>query len=189
MLEEAFMKALIFDNETTGLLNHPDSPLEKKPRVIEFGGILVDENCNVLDELSILIDPGETLETFITKITGITDSDLIGKPLFSKAFKKINKIMRKADVVFAHNLPFDKNVLDYECQRVDKILHWPKYQICTVQMNVPKYGYRVKLKDLYQDVIGKSFKQTHRALDDTMMLLEIIKKAKYLETLAAAIKS
>ena len=141
------MKALVFDNETTGLLRHLDVALSKQPKVIEFGAHIIDENYEVIHTLEVLINPEEPLEPIITKITGLVDEDLADKPIFEKVQKKIRKFITKADCAFAHNMPFDKGVLDCEFQRLGKNpdFGWPNQLFCTVQMNVAHYGYRVKL--------------------------------------------
>lgn len=175
------MLAAIIDTETTDLIRHPAAKLESQPKVIEFGGILIDHKGKVIARMSELIYPGSPIPLEATRINGISDSDVKGKPTFAKLFNEINKFISKADVAIAHNMPFDKGVLDFEAQRIGKALKWPENLLCTVQLNVPVYGYRVKLQDLYKIVTGKDYKQTHRALDDCELLAEIIIEESYLD--------
>jgi len=185
------MKTIVFDNETTGLLNHPDTPIDQQPHIIEFAAALIDENCKVLKTIDKLIHPGCDLPDpeMNLKVSGITDEMLVHEGNFSERFKKINKFIKQGDVMIAHNLSFDKGMMEVEMQRLDRQFIFPTYGFCTVQINVPLYGYRVKLKDLYQDVVGKPLKQTHRALDDVLALVDIIREGNYLEAIAASIKS
>src|SRR5664279_2317175 len=60
------------DLETTGLDY-------KQDEIIEIGAVRFKDGV-VIDEFSTLIDPGRTLPTLITSLTGIRDEDLIGAP-------------------------------------------------------------------------------------------------------------
>lgn len=178
------MKALVFDTETTGIPKHPNSKMSVQPRIIEFGGLLIDEDGVELEELSLIINPQMEIEPIITKITGLTNDDLRDKPLFVDVYSEIAAMFEKADCLIAHNLPFDSTMIQLELQRnsirnID--FPWPIFNCCTVQLNMPEYGYRPKLTELYEEVIGKKLEQTHRATDDCRALVEIVIKEKYLE--------
>lgn len=182
------MKAAIIDLETTGLLLHPRAKLSKQPRCIEFGAVVINSKGEQLGTMSQLIYPDQQIEPIITKITGITNNDLKGQPRFADVYKDITKLICSCDAVIAHNLPFDKGVLYREfamlwLENGAEDLEWPAIQLCTVQENVPVYGYRIKLKDLFKDVTGHTWTQKHRALDDCMALAEIVIQEGYLEML------
>lgn len=173
------MKNLIFDTETTGLIKHPSAKDSVQPQIIEWGGALVDETGEVLREINLLINPGKPLPDKITKITGITEDDLEGRPKFAEVVEEIRGMFAEADSVIAHNLPFDSGMMKLELNRLglNDEWPWPKIQICTVQEHFPMWGYRPKLVQLYQHYMGAKLDQTHRALDDVMALVEICKKA------------
>ncbi len=177
------MKAAIIDLETTGLLMHPAAKPQTQPRCIEFGAVVINTAGKELETMSQLIYPEQKLEPIITKITGLTDEDLKDKPIFEHVATDIMQLIGWCDVVIAHNLPFDKGVLEWEFGLLHTTFKWPAIQLCTVQENVSVYGYRVKLKDLYRDVTGNSWTQQHRALDDCMALAEIVVTEGYLEAL------
>jgi len=178
------MKAAIIDTETTGLLMHPRAKKALQPRCIEFGAVVINEAGEQLETLSLLINPQQKLEPIITKITGLTDQDLADKPVFADVAEDISKLIGGCDVVIAHNLPFDKGVLDREFNLLACGVAWPAIQFCTVQENVPVYGYRIKLKDLFREVTGQVWTQKHRALDDCMALAEVVIHEGYLEALS-----
>ena len=178
------MKAAIIDLETTGLLKHPRANPALQPRCIEFGAIVIDEHGKQLETMSLLINPKQRLEAIITKITGITNDALKDQPVFADVADDISTLIGGCDVVIAHNLPFDSGVLDLEYDRIHRPIIWPATMMCTVQENVPVYGYRIKLKDLYRDVTGQAYQQTHRALDDCRLLAEIVVHEGYLEELS-----
>lgn len=174
------MRAAVIDWETTGLPLHPDARLSLQPRVIEFGGVLIDEAGNHLEELSLLIDPEQQISEEITKITGITNDDLVGKPKFVDVLPQIAALVVQADVLIAHNAPFDVFLLELELQRCGHEFPWPEHTLCTVQAYYEQYGKRPRLVELYEDVIGRPLMQTHRALDDVKALAEVVVKEQLL---------
>lgn len=166
---------LVFDTETTGLTLHPDAPVSKQPKMIEFGGILLDRQGRIVEEASILINPGEPLTPEITKITGITDADLIDAVDFDGALPQLRRIFAEATTVMAHNLPFDKAIVRGELARRDILdFPWPQRELCTVGLYKDQWGRNPRLLELYEAVLGKPLAQTHRALDDVKALVEII---------------
>lgn len=168
----------IFDTETTGLTLHPNAPLHKQPQIIEFGFALMEEG-EVTETANILINPGCELDPVITKITGITDADLVGAPSFEGVLPQIRRLFAKADVAVAHNLPFDKALLHFELARLEVMdFPWPTGQMCTVALYRDIWGYNPKLLQLYEHVMGEPLNQTHRALDDVMAIVDIVKKEK-----------
>lgn len=170
---------LVFDTETTGLPLHPDAPLEKQPRIIEFGAALLSgKTGKLIKEINILINPGIDLDPVITKITGITDADLVDQPTFKEAWGHIRAAFKAAGSTFAHNSPFDEALVNYELARLGVTdFAWPE-RFCTIALYRPDYGYDMKLTQLYERVMGKPLAQTHRALDDVRALAAIIQRDK-----------
>lgn len=169
---------LIFDTETTGLILHPAARDELQPRIIEWGGLLVDKAGNELEELDILIRPeGATVSPEITKITGITPEQLHHRPIFKEVMHQLGALFTKADVLIAHNLPFDRRMMELELNRVHPMAvetwPWPRVMLCTVQEHAEEWGRRPKLTELYAHYMGRPLGQTHRALDDVRALKEI----------------
>lgn len=169
---------LVFDWETTGLTLHPDAPLQKQPKAIEFGGALLDPATGeITEEASIMIDPGEPLSPEIVKITGITDADLRGAPSFEKALPQLRRIFSEATCAVSHNLPFDRAVLRHELARLQVTdFPWPARELCTVGLYKEQWGRNPKLTEIYEHIMGVPLAQTHRALDDVRALIEIIRK-------------
>lgn len=168
------MIALIFDTETTGLIPHPSAKKELRPRIIEWGGIVIDTTGKEIAELNVLINPGIPLPPEITKITGITEADLKGQPTFSEAAPLIAKMFAQANTLIAHNLPFDSTMMRNELERcgIEK-WPWPVRNLCTVQEHAEEWGHRPKLTELYEYYMGKPLAQTHRAIDDVRALKEV----------------
>lgn len=180
----------IFDTETTGIPKHPSSKPSVQPRIIEFGGVLVDETGEELDRLELLVDPQQKLEPIITKITGLTDEVLKGQPTFDELYPALVHFFSAADAVVAHNLPFDMTMVDLDCARFGlPRLAWPRLQICTVQEHAEEWGRRPKLLELYQHYTGEKLDQTHRAADDCAALAEICLLSGGLANVHSAVKS
>lgn len=172
------MKTLIIDFETTSLTKHPASKDSVQPRAIEFAGMLVDSRGNELDAMEVLINPRQQLEPIITQITGITDDDLSDAPTFPEAAPSIAAMFAEAQCFMAHNAPFDSSILRLELKRHNiEVWPWPQHAICTVQEFAPYWGYRPKLTELYEYVMGEKLAQTHRALDDVRALAELAKES------------
>jgi DNA polymerase III epsilon subunit-like protein len=167
---------LVFDTETTGLALHPDADYRKQPRMIEFGGVLLDPRTGAVDtELSLLVNPDEGLTPEITKITGLTDADLVGASPFEAVLPQLAMMFNAATAVVAHNLPFDRAMIRNDLARVDCFdFPWPEQEYCTVGLHKDQWGRNPKLIELYAATMGKPLAQTHRALDDVAALVEII---------------
>lgn len=169
------MVHLIFDTETTGLILHPMAKDEVQPRIIEWGGMLVDEHGTELHSFNVLINPGCAIPAHITKINGITDVDVADQPHFKDIVDILRPMYSKADVLIAHNLPFDRTMMTLELARIGLLdsWPWPRTMLCTVQEHAEEWGHRPKMTELYQHYLGKPLGQTHRALDDVKALCEI----------------
>ena len=59
---------IIFDLETTGLPKAEGSDLEMQPKIIEFGGIKVDDDFNKIDSFEFFCNPGHPLDPKIINI-------------------------------------------------------------------------------------------------------------------------
>lgn len=169
---------LIFDTETTGLLPHPDAPPEKFPRIIEFGAVLMSSlTGEVVEEASILVNPGVPLEPIITKITGLTDADLKDAPGLEEVLPTLARLFAAAECVVAHNLPFDRGVLRGELKRLQvSEFPWPSKEVCTVGLHKEIWGRNPKLIELYEYIMEKPLAQTHRALGDVNAMVEFIQR-------------
>jgi len=178
----------LFDTETTGLTLHMDAPLNQQPKAIEFGGIITDGE-KILDEIDILIYPEMRIEPIITKITGITNEDLHGRPIFKEVMDQLADFFAGANVGMAHNLSFDHKILSYELARIGETMesiNFPALGVCTVQETAPVFGRPMKLEELYKLLVGEII-QTHRAVEDVKMMFEVCKKLNLFESLKAVI--
>lgn len=164
------MKHLLIDCETTGLIQNRLRPLAKQPFIIEFCGITFDDEGKELQELSFLCDPGFPIDSTIQRITGLKPSDLNGQPRFAAFGAEICQLLEAADVLVAHNLSFDRSMLELEFRRANVAPAWPATLCCTVEQTEHLAGHRLKLSDLHQRLFGEPFAGGHRARTDVLAL-------------------
>lgn len=99
---------VVFDTETTGLEPEID-------KIIEISAIKYI-NGEPADYFSKLINPLQKLDPFITKLTGIKDSDLLGKPTIDQVLPLFFDFIGDF-VLIAHNTPFDIKMIVCEAYR------------------------------------------------------------------------
>jgi len=173
------MKTLVFDTETTGLIKNKLQPLERQPQIIEFFGLsMVDGE----EESSInqLFNPGIKLEEIITKITGIKDEDLESAPKFKDHAVQIKEFIESHDEIVAHNLSFDRSIVDFEMARCKLKIQWPKL-ICTVEATHYMLGHRLNLSKLHELLFGEPFEGAHRAEVDVRALARCFNELRKME--------
>lgn len=188
---------IFIDTETTGLLNPSLVSLINQPKIIEFYGVKFDKDWNKIGELDILLDPGEKLEPIITKITGLTDDDLKGKPQFISVYKDFCELFLGDDEVVGHNVEFDLGMILVELKRhgLEYKFPWPSIHTCTVEMSTHLTSKselmnklekkinskRLKLSQLHELVTGKAHADSHRAKGDVMALIRCYRMLKGIE--------
>ena len=174
---------IIFDLETTGLPKAEGSDLDLQPRIIEFGAIKYNNELiqkGKMEEearLEFFCNPGHPLDPKIIKITNITDEMLKDeKPFIAKVNELTNFFLGETDIV-AHNLPFDRKVLRFELERLDKVTKfpWPPNHICTVEIGQKFWGKMRKLGDIYEDLFGEKIEGAHRSINDVEATARIVK--------------
>ncbi len=147
---------VVLDFETTGLSHAMD-------RIIEVGAVKL-ENGRVVDELSLLCDPGVPLRPKISEITGITDLMLAGKESPAEGVKKLLDFIGGCPVA-AHNAPFDMGMLQAECKRMGVAFHAPVLDTLTFSRKLYPQQKSHKLGAVCR-LLGVSLKNAHRAVHD-----------------------
>jgi len=138
------MKVLIFDTETTGLPNKKDPRLEKQPYIVQFAGIIIEINqkgeYSKIDEINIIIDPEVKIPMFASQIHNIYNIDVKGKPKIAEIIPEIIKKINSVDMIVAHNIKFDKTILQTQIERLRlkgiNIDFTPKKEYCTMTNTV-----------------------------------------------------
>lgn len=157
---------IILDTETTGM--------GKLDQVIELG--IIDCDGNVLYES--LFNPGVNISSEIMRITGIRNGDLLDAPNFGDEWKSIKKIIQ-GKIVIGYNTNFDIRMLqqtidiyDIDCE-IENVIDEKVDILKTVKKLLELESY--KQEDVAKALNANKF-QAHRAVNDCLTLLEIIKK-------------
>lgn len=165
------MKTLIFDTETTGLVKSKLTALQRQPFIIELYCACLDDERNSIFVKGhhSLYKPPLPISEEITKITGIKNMDVEECVCFSVDAKKIKNLFEVHDEIVAHNMSFDKTMIDIEMARCGLKIEWPKL-ICTVESTEHVKGHRLTLAVLYEHLFGEEFIGAHRAENDVKAL-------------------
>lgn len=180
------MRVVVFDTETTGFVLPGLVDLDKQPKIIELGLVIVEDG-KVVEDYNWLINPGIPIPADTIKVHGVTDEMVKDCPDFASVWNEFaSGYINGADAVVAHNLPFDKSMVDNEVQHLTGQpfgCGWPAIQICSVQEFVHEFGRRPKLTELYERYMGMPLAQTHRASDDAKALAEVLLKINFFDAL------
>ncbi len=104
------MRFIAFDLETTGFL--PD-----QHRICEIGALLFD-GAKVQAEFSTLIDPECPMPQEASRVNGITDDMLRGKPKVEKVLRAFAEFC-SGHLLVAHNAGFDFQFLEHNIRRYE----------------------------------------------------------------------
>jgi DNA polymerase III subunit epsilon len=154
----------IIDVETTG-----GSPFFS--RVIEIG-LLKVEKGEVVEEFQTLVNPGQDIPEFITKMTGIDNQAVSKAPVFSDIADDL--LTKFEDAIFvAHNVAFDYGFIKEEYRRLGYGFNLDR--LCTVRLSraLFKEHKRHNLSILIERY-GFEIKNRHRAFDDAKVLWDFM---------------
>ena len=158
-----------FDLETTGLDQASASDLSAQPYTIEFYGVRIDNEFNVVDEFETFIKPPMPIPEEATKINRIDDSMVANAPPFIAVVDRIIELFLGVEIVVAHNATFDLSVLQYELMRhgLEFKFPWPPKNHCTIELAWPIKNKALKLDVLFEIATGgKRTGFAHRSRKD-----------------------
>ncbi len=157
--------AVFVDIETNGG-NGP------RGRVIEVAAIKV-AGGEIVDTFTSLVNPGSDVPHWITRLTGITNSDLVDAPYFEDIAAQLYDFMT-GSIFVAHNVLFDYSFLKREFAVAGYDFR-PKL-FCTVKMSRalwPEHRGHSLEKIITRHSI--TFAARHRAYDDALAMYEYVK--------------
>ena len=99
---------IVFDIETTGLSN-------RTCKIIEIGAVKIKDG-NIIDKFNIFVDPETPIPEEITRLTSITDSDVMGAPKEREALEQFFAFVGD-DMLIAHNANFDIGFIRVAAER------------------------------------------------------------------------
>ncbi|MEO6696120.1 MAG: exonuclease domain-containing protein [Ignavibacteria bacterium] len=159
---------IVCDVETTGL-----SPISN--RITEVAFIKV-HNGEITDKFSTLINPQQHIPREITKLTGITDEDVMNRPSFSEASSEIISYLQqdKNTLIFTgHNVSFDYKFLYHSFQRIGHTIDLKTLCTCKLARRLLKKLRSKSLVNIASHFGIRSIKQ-HRAYDDALATSKIL---------------
>ncbi len=164
---------IIFDTETTGLPLPAGAPLQKQPYVIEFYGVKVDEDFNIVAEFEHLIKPPISIPKEASRANKIYDEDVANENPFAYYYDELADFFLNTHASVAHNHAFDEKMIAFELQRLEKDhkFPWARHQICTVEKTIQIRGHRLTLTKLHNYLFNKGFGGAHRAKTDVFALV------------------
>ena len=122
------MKALIFDTETTGMVQFRKPPEDpSQPDLIQLGMLLVDTvdwKPRARNSLLVQLAEGVRIEPAAKEAHGISEEDCARygvAPIV--ACSLFNQACLQADIIVAHNLSFDSSIMKTALHRIGNKPH------------------------------------------------------------------
>ena len=155
---------VVVDLETTGGSATYD-------RILEVAALRVRDGV-VEDRLDTLIDPCVPIPPFITRLTGISQGMVRGRPIVDDVLPRLAEFTRDA-VVVAHNASFDYGFLQSAFIRANQA--WQAERLCTLRLarRLLPGLHSYKLDSLCAH-LGLSYVQRHRARPDAEATVSLL---------------
>jgi DNA polymerase III subunit epsilon len=160
---------IVCDVETTGF-----SPVEN--RITEIALIKVNSG-EITDKFTTLINPRQYIPREITRLTGISNEDVINQPLFSDVSENIISFFgdnENSKIVFTgHNVGFDYKFLIHSFSRINTLFDYKTLCTCKLARRLLR---RLRSKSLINIAayFGINFRRYHRAYDDALATAKIL---------------
>lgn len=183
------MKALIFDTETTGMVEFKKPPEDRsQPDLIQLGLLLVDTadwKPWARSAFLVTLADGVRIDPAAKAAHGIGEEDCARYGIPAQvACSLFNQACLQADVIVAHNLTFDVSIMKTALHRLGGKPHRldGRQLICTKEastdvLKLPgKYGYKwPTLAEAYRHFTGLELAGAHDAMVDTEACLTIFR--------------
>ena len=157
---------IVLDIETTGLSRD-------KHKITEIAAIKVNSN-KIIDKFETLINPQVNIPSFITSLTGISNSMVKNSPIIEEILPNFLRFV-KQDPLIAHCASFDYNFLNHNSElHLSSRLQNPK--ICTRKLSrrlVNLESYRLSSLCNHFNIINS---QAHRAMADVQATNQVFTK-------------
>ena len=157
---------VVFDIETTGfssVTNH----------IIEIGAVKV-ENGKIVDRFSTYVNPQEPIPYRITKLTTITDADVMDAPTIDQVLPEFFAFCEGC-ILVAHNASFDTGFIKENARKLE--LPYAYTHVDTLAMARVLLPQLAKFTlDHVAKTVGVSLENHHRAVDDAEATAEIFEK-------------
>ena len=194
LLNDAENNVLIFDVETTGLKPKGVSITNSKlmPHIVQFSWVIYNQKIGkIIKKFDHIIHlPKDTLIPLeSTEIHGITNEQMLKSDMYiTSALACFRKDLQRCETVVAHNLEFDRDMINIEIYRneKDKWLNLKnKILFCTMRYGEPlckltyvsKYNKKKKskfpkLSELYEHLFDEIPENLHNSYVDVLTCLK-----------------
>lgn len=135
---------LFFDTETTGFVqdrlpvDHPDQPY-----IVQLAAQLCDDDGEAIAGFSFIVDPGVGYGVDIPEraaaVHGITNEFAVQFGMSAEfALSAFTQLYQRADLIVAHNIKFDRSVIETAISRhYKKVMPLRKPLFCTMEAATP----------------------------------------------------
>lgn len=157
---------VVFDIETTGLSNFTD-------KIIEIGAVKI-RNKEIIEVYQEFVNPNESLSSFTTELTGITNEMVINKDTIDIVMPRFLNFCENS-ILVAHNAAFDVEFIIEKCNILN--LEFKPIYIDTLFLGraLNPYLRNHKLNTMAKEY-NVSLLNHHRASDDAKATSEIFIK-------------
>jgi hypothetical protein len=165
-------KVLIVDTETTSIMDDFGNPLQAQ--AVEVGWGMYDVKLNKILACGSFFT-GLSPDATTTRICDIIEEEV---SFFNEAFPDLKELAKAtflqayedADIILAHNSPFDEKVLSLW----PELQSMPKTWVNSLRFHHPKLGQRLKSLNETAASLGVTVGSAHRALGDVLVLGAIL---------------
>ena len=196
------MKILVFDTETTGLPKKRNASPEETylfPYIVQLSWMVFDIGTNKVTALKdkiVRLPKNITIPQRASEIHGITQEKMLGEgePI-DLVLDNFMRDVSSCTYLVAHNIEFDKNMIEVECFRNKFRKHLSEYrkmEYCTMKnsiklCNIPKknpYTKKMELKwsrliELHKTLFNSKPNNLHNALIDILVCFRCFYKMVY----------
>lgn len=195
------MKVIVFDTETTGLPKSRYASIQHTwlfPYIVQLSWFIFDTGTNKIEKLEdhiIKLPEHMLIPEESIKIHGITNEKMYkeGKNM-ETVLEHFLLDVSKCKTIIAHNINFDKKVLDVECFRHQSRLlsSFRKEEYCTMKNSInickilkPNHeNFKCKFKfpkliELHEKLFGTKPNNLHNALIDILACFRCFYKLKF----------
>ena len=140
-------------------------------RILEVALVKIDEkDFSIVEEYTTLVDPESEIPELITQITGISEWDIVDKPIWSEIIDKVSDFIWDAPVLW-HNVSFDTWFLKNNGVSLLNNISIDTFDY----VNFLCWKEKSLNLEYLCDVLWFSFDWAHRALSDTKATIELFK--------------
>ena len=134
------MTVLFFDTETTGFfqdrlpVDHPEQPY-----IVQLAAQLCQDDGEPIAGFSFIVDPGVSIPERASAVHGITDERAVQFGVSAEAaLSAFTHLYQRSDLVVAHNIKFDRGVIEAAISRhYKKVMPLRKTLFCTMEAATP----------------------------------------------------